>query len=263
MITIHKNIFDLKIIVLWLMWLLTACAPSETTLLATIESSVQIAVQQTTEALPTAAPPNTLTPYPTYTPRATYTPLPTATLQATYTPYPTWTPSPDTATPTATATLQPTTAPTSKPIAPATQIPTASASNNATAVNQAIEKLLGAMALYKSAILENYYYNDKPVFVNCQNLLNAYNSVGQFVSLDVSGDDPIVQSAYAQYLIYHPQFVTITTVWADECRSYIAAGGMMKVIGLADFSHFVLKISEIETIVNAVNDPLKELLKEG
>lgn len=60
-------------------FMITACAPSEAEIAATVESRVEVAVAQTLAALPTQTPAATPTPMPTATPLPTSTSVPTPT----------------------------------------------------------------------------------------------------------------------------------------------------------------------------------------
>ena len=252
-----------KLILICLACLLIGCGPDEVAILSTVEHNVQAAVRQTVEAIPPATSYPTLTPYPTYTPQATYTPnatytpLPTATAQWTYTPYPSWTPIPPTATPTQTATPQPTATATAAPTLSATQAPASSPTGNAAQVQEAIERLLFAITEYRAAVLNNYYHITGPTEVDCPRLVNAYNLVSQSAGIDVSGAEPLVQGAYAQYQTQHSRFIEVTAGWANGCQEAINAGETKKLIGPADLSIFAVTFTEQEQILNPINDALR------
>jgi hypothetical protein len=204
------------ILLLYFLFLLTSCGPDEAVIKQTVEQQVAAAITATLSAQPTVTPYPTATAYatgtliPTLTPKATSTLLPTATPYPTTTPYPSFTP-----TTTPSPTLTPVPLPTRDPNAAAPP-PPAPANIELSLVRAMTDVRNAISAIYHAASAGDYRS-----VINCQVVIPAYDTIVNAPTFDVTGTDPVVQSAYGVYrqvITDLTASTTNTTILAQDCR---------------------------------------------
>jgi len=244
--------------------LITAgCGPNSEEVSVTVQSQVASIVRQTVESRATATPASTYTPFPSLTPEATYTPYPTYTPQPTFTPQATYTPYPTvTFTPTAedTATAVPTNTPVPQTVVQPTAVPPTI--DNLSALKTEFANTLADIDLYRGSIIQQkaaLYGRIEWRPVNCPENIAIHDRIVSTITLDVSQDIQVVQSAYATYLYAVNYFAEIMAPWNQGCQEAVANGDTTKVMDNFQRSLLLNEIATILSWLNPANDQLKQL----
>lgn len=243
-----------------LAFLLVSCQANATTLQATIDSQVIVAVAATGAAAATATPQSTYTPYPTYTPQATQTPY------ATYTPLPTHTPFPtSTLPPTETLEPTPTHTATAAPQAAAAAIvppPASAAGDVQSQVLAAIDSFVSDIDSYLGNVQPRWTGNQYTGFkvnhiVRCAGVVSAYtHALTTAVTLDVAQAPANVQNAYTSYRNALPVYENAGRVWAEICQAALASGEE-KIISNLDANQIFEQMNPLKNALNSVANELR------
>jgi hypothetical protein len=99
--------------------------------------------------------------------------------------------------------------------------------------------------------------------VDCALSAAAFDIAAATVPLDVSHADPVVQTAYANYLTATQMFVDKAGPWAEGCRHSVADGDQFKPIDLLQRQVIEVRMAEAEVLLHNAYHALESLASGG